>query len=83
MTNNIDFIRGVVTLVTGAAVVLITLVSLIVMIFTGKVAPDVGVPAIVAIGTVAGGFLWASETAKQASKQTRADILTDNPEKPA
>ncbi len=78
---NIDFIRGLTAHITAAVVVLLGLVALIWLTADGTVDPTVGVPAIVAIIAGAAGFLFGAETAKQAAKQARADLL-QNPQEP-
>jgi hypothetical protein len=65
---NIDLFRGVVTHATAALVILIGLASLVWLTANGTISSDVGVPAVVAIVTVAGGFLFQAEVSKQAQK---------------
>ena len=79
---NIDLVRGLTSHLTSAIVILGGGGALVVMTAGGTVAPEVGVPAIVAIVSGAAGFLWGSETAKQAAKQAKADLLTDTLPKP-
>ena len=76
---NIDFIRGITAHITAAVVVLLGLASLIWLTANATVDPTVGVPAIVAIIAGAAGFLFGSETAKQAAKQARSDLMTQPP----
>lgn len=79
---NIDFIRGLTAHITAAIVVLLGLVALVWLTANGTVDPTVGVPAIVAIIAGAAGFLFGAETAKQAAKQARSDLLQNPPEAP-
>lgn len=76
---NIDFIRGVTAHATASIVVLGGLASIVGLTATGTFPADAGLPAIAAIVAGAGGFIWGSETAKQASKQTERDIMRDPP----
>lgn len=80
---NIDLIRGLNAHLTGSIVVLVGLASIIWMTASGTIPPDVGLPAIVAIVSGAAGFVWGSETSKQASKQTERNIMQQPPEPPA
>lgn len=79
---NIDFVRGVSAHLTASLVVLLGLGSLIWLTSNGTVEATVGVPAIVAIIAGAAGFIWGSETAKQASKETERNIMTQPPGTP-
>lgn len=74
---NIDFIRGITAHITAAFAVIVGMLSLIWLTANGTVDPTVGVPAIVAIIAGATGFLFGAETAKQAAKQAKADLLTN------
>lgn len=78
---NIDFIRGVLSHGTAALVVLVGLGALVWMTANGTIPDEVGVPAIVGIVTGAAGFMFGSETSKQASKQAERNIL-QNPQDP-
>lgn len=73
---NIDLIRGLSAHLTAATVIIGGGGSLVAMTASGTVAPEVGVPAIVAIVSAAAGFLFGAETAKQAAKQTKSDLMT-------
>lgn len=79
---NIDFIRGVLTHATAAIVIIGGLASVVVLTANGVFPADAGLPAIAAIIAGAGGFMWGSETAKQAAKQARSDLLQQPPEPP-
>lgn len=79
---NIDLIRGLTAHLTAALVVLVGMAALIVLTANGTVKPEVGVPAIVAIIAGGTGFLFGAETAKQAAKQARSDILQQPPGPP-
>mgnify|MGYP000956302920 CR=1 FL=1 len=79
---NIDFVRGLTAHITAAVVVMLGLSALIWLTANGTVDPTVGVPAIVAIIAGAAGFLFGSETAKQAAKQAERNILQPPPDPP-
>ena len=79
---NIDFWRGITAHVTAAFIAVVGLSSLIWLTANGTVDPTVGVPAIVGIIAGATGFLFGAETAKQAAKQARSDLLQTPPDQP-
>lgn len=80
---NIDFIRGITAHLTASIAIVGGLGALILMTSDGTVSSDVGVPAIVGIVTGALGFLFGSETSKQAAKQARSDLAAgSDPGKP-
>lgn len=77
---NIDTIRGLNAHLTASIVVLAGLLSIIWMTAIGTIPPDVGLPAIVAIVSGAAGFVWGSETSKQASKEAARNIMQQPPD---
>jgi hypothetical protein len=79
---NIDLVRGLTAHLTAAVAIIGGGGSLVVMTASGTVAPEVGVPAIVAIVSAAAGFLFGAETAKQAAKQAKSDLESAPPSKP-
>lgn len=79
---NIDTIRGLTAYVVAGFVVVVGMASLIVLTAIGTVDPTVGVPAVVAIISGAAGFLFGAEVSKQASKQSRSDLLQPPPADP-
>jgi hypothetical protein len=77
---SIDLIRGIASHLTAMVVVIGGTAALVWMTGTGTVEPAVGVPAIVGIVAGGAGFLFGAEISKQASNQTRSDLMAE-PEK--
>ena len=75
---NIDTIRGLTAYVVAGFVVVVGMASLIVLTAIGTV----DLPAVVAIISGAAGFLFGAEVSKQASKQSRSDLLQPPPADP-
>ena len=79
---NIDFIRGGASILGAVAIVIIALLALIWFTATKVIEPALGVTSIVGIAGPAAAFLWQAESAKQAAKQARSDLLVQPPEPP-
>ncbi len=78
---NIDLVRGLTSHLTAAIIIIGGSASIVFLTATKVFPADAGLPAIAAIVAGAAGFMWGSETAKQAAKQAKSD-LTETPPAP-
>jgi hypothetical protein len=73
---NIDLVRGLTSHLTAAFIIIGGSASIVFLTATKVFPADAGLPAIAAIVAGAAGFMWGSESAKQAAKQAKSDLET-------